>query len=188
MNSYLIGIGKKIRSIRKEKNLYAIEIARRANVSNGLISRIENGRTIPSVPVLLSIIQALDIEPSAFFDNIETGEHRKYYVIRSSDLEIVEKEDEAIGFTYHSIFSNEKAFIGFEVVLLTLVPACVREPVETDAFEFKYILEGKCDYMIDGEIVTLEKGDSLFFDGRLSHVPSNPYQNECLMLVFYLYS
>ena len=54
MESYIIGIGQKIRSIRKEKEMYASELAKKANVSNGLISRIENGRTIPSVPVLFS--------------------------------------------------------------------------------------------------------------------------------------
>ncbi|TVQ66385.1 MAG: XRE family transcriptional regulator [Balneolaceae bacterium] len=188
MDSYLIGIGKKIRTIRKEKNLYASEIAKRANVSNGLISRIENGRTIPSVPVLLSIINALEIEPSDFFENIGKGKDQKFYVIRNSELETVEREDEAVGFTYHSLFSNEKDFIGFETVLLTLAPDCKRETVETDAFEFKYIIRGRCDYIIDGESVTLNEGDSIFFDGRLAHVPKNPYGLECLMIAFYLYS
>ena len=40
MESYIIGIGKKIRSIRKKKEMYASELAKKANVSNGLISRI----------------------------------------------------------------------------------------------------------------------------------------------------
>lgn len=188
MDTYLIGIGKKIRAIRKEKDLYASEIAKRANVSNGLISRIENGRTIPSVPVLLSIIHALEIEPSRFFENIAADTFLKFQVIRANEAESFEKEDEAVGFSYQSLFSKEADFIGFEVLLLTLAPNCQREMVQTDAFELKYILKGSCDYRIENETVTLNEGDSLFFDGRLSHVPMNPYSESCVMLAFYLYS
>ncbi|NBC66309.1 MAG: helix-turn-helix domain-containing protein [Bacteroidetes bacterium] len=188
MDSYLIGIGKKIRALRKEKNLYASEIAKRANVSNGLISRIENGRTIPSVPVLFSIIEALEIEPSYFFHDIGPNGVFKYVVIRHDEHQPVEKEVEATGYTYDFIYSKQLNGIGTEFVLLTLQPDCRREPVETDAFEFKYMLSGECLYWIDGETVELKKGDAIFFDGRLPHVPKNPNPEPAVMLVCYLYT
>jgi transcriptional regulator with XRE-family HTH domain len=50
MNDFLIGIGKRLKDIRKKNNLTINELAFKANVSNGLVSRIENGRTIPSLP------------------------------------------------------------------------------------------------------------------------------------------
>lgn len=188
MESYIIGIGQKIRALRKEKDLYASEIAKRANVSNGLISRIENGRTIPSVPVLFSIIQALEVEPSYFFQSIGQNNSFKYLRIPAEDNQLIEKEVEAKGFRYDLIFSKEQKGIGFEIVLLTLEPHCERDTVETDAFEFKYVLSGKCEYVIDGETVELKKGDAIFFDGRLPHVPRNPHDTPSVMLVFYLYT
>lgn len=188
MDSYLIGIGKKIRSLRKEKSMYASEVAKRANVSNGLISRIENGRTIPSVPVLFAIIDALEIEPSFFFHDIGPNGLFKFIVIRHDDLEPIEKENEASGFSYEFIFTKQLNGIGAEFVLLTLEPGCERDLVETDAFEFKYILSGSCKYEIDGEVVELHEGDSLFFDGRLPHVPKNPYPEVAKMLVCYLFT
>lgn len=187
MESYLIGIGKKIRTIRKEKGLYASEIAKRANVSNGLISRIENGRTMPSLPVLLSIIYALEVEPAEFFDRINPNGSNKFQIIKPEDHEKIDKEDDAEGFHYDFIFGKEKNSMGFEAVLLTLEPNCKREKVETDAFEFKYILSGKCDYLIDDEVATVSKGEAIFFDGRLPHVPTNPYQEPAVMIVFYLF-
>lgn len=187
MESYIIGIGKKIRTIRKEKNLYASEIARRANVSNGLISRIENGRTVPSVPVLLAIISALEVDPAEFFERMNPQSIFKYLVIKTGEHETIEKEDNASGFKYDFIFGKERNSSGFEVVLLSLEPNCSRGTVETDAYEFKYMLSGKCDYMIDDEKITLEPGDSIIFDGRLPHVPMNPYTEPANMLVFYLF-
>lgn len=62
MEDYLIGIGKRIKEIRKRKNLTINTVAADAEVSNGLISRIENGRTISSLPVLLNIIQYITKE------------------------------------------------------------------------------------------------------------------------------
>lgn len=188
MDSYLVGIGQKIRAIRKEKNLYASEIAKRADVSNGLISRIENGRTIPSLPVLFSIIQALDVEPRDFFDSIGDDESFKYLVIPPSEHEVIEKEIEATGFSYELIYSKQLKGIGFEMVLLTLQPDCKRDTVVTDAFEFKYMLSGACEYVINGETVPLKAGDSIFFNGRLPHVPRNPNPQPAKMLVFYLFN
>lgn len=188
MDSYISGIGKKIRHLRKELNLYASEIAKRANVSNGLISRIENGRTIPSLPVLFSIIDALGVEPSTFFENIGSDNVFRYIVIRPDKHQIIEKEDEADGFSYNFIFGKQIESIGTEFVLLTLLPNCKRGPVETDAFEFKYILSGSCEYVIGDEVVKLTTGDAIFFDGRIPHVPRNPNNVPAVMLVCYLFN
>lgn len=188
MESYIIGIGQKIRSIRKAKEMYASELAKKANVSNGLISRIENGRTIPSVPVLFQIISALDVEPSYFFQQISIDNSFKFLVIRTNETSVIEKEVEAKGFRYDFIFSKQLKSIGFEVVLLTLEPKCKRDLVETDAFEFKYVLSGSCEYIIDGETVKLNAGDAIFFDGKLPHVPKNPYDVPSTMLVIYSYT
>jgi len=95
MDSYITGIGRKIRTIRKEKQLFASDIAKKANVSNGLISRIENGRTVPSLPVLFAIIQALDVQPGDFFSDVSEETEGNYVVIRSDDYTVIEKEIEA---------------------------------------------------------------------------------------------
>lgn len=187
METYIVGIGQKIRTLRKEKDLYASEIARRAKVSNGLISRIENGRTIPSLPVLFSIIQALEVEPSHFFESIGQDDSFKYLHIPKSDHKVIEKEIEAKGFAYELIYSSQQKSIGFEIVLLTLQPNCKRDTVETDALEFKYMLSGECEYIIDGEVIPLKAGESIFFNGRLPHVPRNPNDHPAVMLVFYLF-
>ena len=187
MEDYLIGIGKRIRQLRKEKNLLANEVAQRAGVSNGLISRIENGRTIPSVPVLFSIIGALDEEPARFFEGIRKNGSKPYVVIRPDDQAPIEKE-QAEGFAYSFITSRRLSSVGFEAVLLTVLPGSQRETTETDAYEFKYVLEGTCEYVIGEDVVELQAGDALFFDGRIPHLPRNRGDRPARMLVLYLYT
>lgn len=188
MSDFIIGIGKRIKDIRKENNLTINELANRANVSNGLISRIENGRTIPSLPVLLDLIQSLEIDASYFFEGVEKDSTSKFLYIPKENQQIIEKEMEAKGFKYMHIFSKSLNSLGFEAVLLTLEPNSKREKVITDAWEFKYILKGKVKYIIDQEEIILSEGDALYFNGRHPHVPESISDESCIMLVLYLYS
>tara|TARA_R110000765_G_C18804396_1_gene594000 strand:+ start:248 stop:829 length:582 start_codon:yes stop_codon:yes gene_type:complete len=187
LEDYIIGIGKRIREIRKEKGLTINTVAANAGVSNGLISRIENGRTIPSLPVLLNIINALEIGVAAFFNSLPQTGKIAFFISRKGENSIIEKEDDAKGFQYKSIFGKSLASIAFEAVLLEIQPGSERAKVETDAYEFKYMLSGKCVYSIGEEEVTLNEGDSIFFDGRIPHVPINRSDAPTSMLVLYFY-
>jgi len=188
MSDFIIGIGKRIKDIRKANNLTINELANRASVSNGLISRIENGRTIPSLPVLLDLIQSLEIDASYFFEGVERGSNAKFVYIPKASQQVIEKEVEAQGFKYMHIFSKSLNTLGFEAVLLTLEPNSKREKVITDAWEFKYILKGTVKYLIDQEEIILSEGDALYFNGRYPHVPQSISDEPCIMLVLYLYS
>ncbi|WP_082331903.1 helix-turn-helix domain-containing protein [Mangrovimonas xylaniphaga] len=187
MTDYLVGIGKHIKEVRKSNNQNISDIAQLAEVSNGLISRIENGRTIPSLPVLLNIINALNVEIAEFFKGIPQTSNSNFIISRKEDNTNIEKEDEAVGFTYKHIFSKQISSLGFETVLLEIAPNSKREKVTTDAFEFKYILSGECSYIIGEEEVLLKEGDSLFFDGRIPHVPINRGTESSKMLVIYFF-
>lgn len=187
MQDYLIGLGKRIKEIRKKNNLTINTVASDADVSNGLISRIENGRTIPSLPVLLNIIQALGIEVSEFFNGLPKSDKNNFIVSRKEDNNIIEKEDEAKGFEYKFLFGKQLSSVGFEAVLLEVQPGSQRDKVETDAYEFKYILTGECYYIIGEEEVLLKEGDSIFFDGRIPHVPVNRGTIPSKMLVLYFF-
>ncbi len=187
MEDYLIGIGKRLKEIRKSDKKTINDIATKAGVSNGLISRIENGRTIPSLPVLLNIINALDIEIPAFFNGMPSQTNFTFLVTRASEYSVIEKEDDAIGFSYKYIFGKQLSSIGFEAVFLEVQPGSERNKVETDAYEFKYILTGECHYIIGDEEVLLKEGDSIFFDGRIPHVPVNRGETSSKMIVLYFF-
>ncbi len=188
MDDFLIGIGKRIRAIRKKNGITISTIASTAGVSNGLVSRIENGRTIPSLPVLLELISALEIDASTFFEGVEKKAGAKYIHIKKDEQLFLEKEMEAEGFTYFQIFGKSLNAVGFEAVMLTVSPNSKREKVVTDAWEFKYVLSGKCVYIIDNEEIEVQQGDAIYFNGRLPHVPVNRSANDCTMLVLYFYS
>lgn len=187
MEDYLIGIGKRIKELRKQDGKIISKIAKKAEVTSGLISRIENGRTIPSLPVLLKIINALEIEITTFFAGMPQTNGSNFIVSRKENCSLIEKEDDAVGFEYNYIFGKQISSLGFETVLLEVKPNSRREKVTTDAYEFKYILSGECYYYIGEEEVLLKEGDSIFFDGRMPHVPVNKSTKSSKMLVTYIF-
>lgn len=187
MESYLIGIGKRIKEIRKGNKRTINDIALKAGVTSGLISRIENGRTVPSLPVFLKIVGALEVDVPDFFEGIPKGNGQNFLISRREELTVLEKEDEAVGFSYHYIFGKQLSSVGFEAVLLEVGPGSQREMGVTDAFELKYVLDGECHYKIGEEEILLREGDSLFFDGRIPHVPINRGQRPSKMLVVYFF-
>src|ERR1700709_1415943 len=169
----LIQISNRIKERRREKNITVQELAVRANVSKGLISQIENSRTIPSLMVLIDIVKALEIDLNEFFKDIRAkSDHLPVLVKRKTEYEHFEKEH-ALGFHYQRIFTQSITQSTVDIVLLVLEPDATRPLVETDAFEYKFVLNGDIEYQFNQEKIILNQGDSMLFDGRVPHTPKN---------------
>jgi len=179
-------IGKRIKEIRLSKEIKLIDVASAASISKGLLSRIENGRTMPSLPVLFNIINALKESPAAFFENIDYVSNKPFYMlIKKENYSAIEKED-SVGYHYFNIMSQSFKEITFNAVLLKLDPNAKREMVTTDGMEFIYLIDGEINYRLNDVIITMEKGDSLFFDGRVPHLKINKSDETAQILVIYL--
>ncbi|MDB5145519.1 MAG: helix-turn-helix protein [Mucilaginibacter sp.] len=183
----LIQISNRIKERRREKNITVQELATLANVSKGLISQIENSRTIPSLIVLIDIIKALEIDLNEFFKDIRTKSKLSPILIkRKEEYEYFEKEH-ASGFHYQRILTRFINHSTVDIVILHLEPNATRPLVETDAFEYKYILAGEIEYQFNEERIKLSQGDSMLFDGRIPHTPINLGDKTASMLVVYFF-
>ena len=185
----LIQISNKLKEERKAKGVTLQRLADQAQVSKGLISQIENNRTIPSLLVLLNLIRSLDVNLDDFFSDLqEQSVAEKVIVKRSEDYQSFEKEH-AKGFTYRRIMTRTVRNTPIDIVLLELKKGATRsQMVKTDAFEYKYVISGTVEYAIGQEKYVLEAGDSIYFDARLPHKPTNIGDGEAVMLVLYIFN
>src|ERR1700733_3757019 len=189
MNEELILLlGDKIRSKRAAKNITLGQLAAKAGVSKGLISQIENNRTVPSLPVLFNIIHSLGDDLKTFFEDMhETFNNGHILIIRRGQEKIFDKEP-VKGFSYKRILTRSVSSQAADIVLLELKKNAGRKQmIKTDAFECKYVLKGKVEYQIEKEVFQLNAGDTLFFDGRAGHRLKNIGPAEALILVVYLF-
>jgi len=184
----LLLLGDKIKTKRTQKNITLEQLAIKAGVSKGLISQIENNRTVPSLPVLFNIIHSLGEDLKTFFEDMQdsfTDGH--ILIVRKGQEKLFEKEP-VKGFAYKRILTRSIVSQATDVVLLELKKNAARKQmIRTDAFECKYMLKGSIEYQIEKETFTLHEGDALFFDGRARHRLRNVGTTEALMLVIYLF-
>jgi transcriptional regulator with XRE-family HTH domain len=183
----LVQITNKLKDIRKEKNITLQELAEAAGVTKGMLSQVENNRTIPSMSVFFNIVKSLKVDINDFFQDFNTGLGTKVIFKKKEQYQYFEKEN-ATGFHYHRILSTTVDAYHLDFVLLTIQPGAIREMVKTDAHEFKYILSGKVEYTISGEIYLMEEGDSIFFDATEPHNPKNMGDSDAIILAVYIFN
>ena len=92
MNKSTIDFVNRIKSIRKEKGLSQIELAKRCHVPQSTIGRIENHSMNPSLDMVMSILNILNV-------NIELTELERVWLIIKNSTKIL-KISESI-FLWH---------------------------------------------------------------------------------------
>jgi len=184
----LLLIGDKIRSKRTQKNITLEQLAGKAGVSKGLISQIENNRSVPSLPVLFNIIHSLGDDLKTFFEDMHDSlNNGNILIIRKGQEKLFEKEP-VKGFVYKRILTRSIVSQATDVVLLQLKKNAARKQfITTDAFECKYVMQGKIEYQIEKETFVLGPGDTLFFNGRDKHRPKNIGETDAMILAIYLF-
>jgi len=158
MNEELILLlGDKIRTKRTQKNITLEQLAGKAGVSKGLISQIENNRTVPSLPVLFNIIHSLEEDLKTFFEDMQDSfTNNKVLIIRKGQEKEFAKEP-VKGFSYKRILTRSVVSQATDIVLLELKKKASRKQmIQTDAFECKYVLKGNLTIRDVTKPVTLE--------------------------------
>jgi len=171
-------LGEKVRQVRTERNISQRDLARLAGLSPNSISLIERDETSPSVATLQSLAGALNIRMSYFFEeespasvlHIKSGVRPK---ITSDGVQI-----EGMGKT---LPAQE-----MEPFLITLEPYAGsggERQVVHSGHEFVYCLQGKIEYVIDGNVYLMEVGDILIFEAALPHLWRNPFEVEAKFIL-----
>jgi len=171
--------------IRKEKKMSLRELAKRSSLSPGLISKIENFRTIPSISVLIHIANSLEVDMAVLVKNINGEKDAPYILIRNGTGEI-EKRDDSKGLIYKYLLSQDLDSYSLRVNEVVINPQTKRKPVSTNALELVHVLEGEVIYGFKDEEVVLTKGDTLYFDGARAHAVTNKTDHPTKLFKVYL--
>ena len=86
-----VAIGRQVHVYRKQLGLTISELADAAGLSLGMMSKIENGMTSPSLTTLQQLSNALSVPISDFFNRFEQ-EHEAVYVESGQGIEIERRD------------------------------------------------------------------------------------------------
>ncbi len=185
MYDQLIALGGKIKALRKSRHLTLQALAEQCGLTAGLLSKIENARTVPSLPVLMTLASVLGMDLSELFEGIVCFSKKpKWFLMKSGEQQPLEREDGS-GIQYSMILETALCAVNLQVMIVTVQPGAQRHAVTGEADEMIYLLSGKMIYRIGDEAIPMSRGDTLFFDGNLPHVPTNPFDSPAVLLVCY---
>lgn len=165
-------IGREVRNFRRQQNMTVAELAGITGLSIGMLSKIENGITSPSLNTLQVLSHAFSVPVTAFFRSYE--ERREAQHVRAGEHLEIERRGTRAGHQYHllgHIGSNASGVV-VEPYLITLTTESDTFPAfQHDGLELLYMLEGEVDYRHGDEVYPLKPGDSLFFNADAPHGP-----------------
>jgi len=167
-----VAIGREVRAVRKKLGITVADLAASTGISLGMLSKIENGVTSPSLTTLQALSRALGVPLSSFFRGFE--EERRAVLVKAGEGVDVERRGTRAGHQYTllgHIGSNTSGVI-VEPYLITLTKGSDVFPTfQHDGMEFLYMLEGEVVYRHGNQLYPLSPGDSLFFDADAPHGP-----------------
>ena len=178
-------IGLRILELRKAKKMSLRELAKRSQLSAGLLSKIENFRTVPSLSVLIEIANALEVDVSVLVKNINGETAAPYLLVRATEGSPEPREDSK-GLLYNYLLSQSLGSYTLRVNEVLISPHTYRKPLSTDALELIHVLKGTVQYGFKEGEVQVSAGDTLYFDGLLPHSVRNDTEQTARLFKIYL--
>ena len=165
-------IGREVREFRKQLEMTVVDLARLAGLSPGMLSKIENGVTSPSLATLRALSAALHVPVTAFFRKFE--EERDATFVRAGKGLTIERRGSRAGHQYQLLGHSVGKTLSVEPYLITLTEQSDVFPLfQHEGTEFIYMLKGEVLYRHADKTYRLRPGDSLFFDADAPHGPED---------------
>jgi len=163
-------IGREVHSLRRQHGMTVTELAALASLSPGMLSKIENGLTSPSLSTLQGLANALNVPVTALLRRHEER-HEATFVPAGEGLHIKRRGTRA-GHDYQLLGQTVGKRMGVEPYHITLTEESEVYPAfQHEGTEFIHLVEGRMVYRHGSEIFEMGPGDSLFFDAEASHGP-----------------
>ncbi|MDB2390118.1 XRE family transcriptional regulator [Alphaproteobacteria bacterium] len=167
-----IAIGREVRAHRRQKKITVAEFAQLTGISTGMISKIENGNTSPSLSTLQTLSDALGVTLTSFFRRFE--ESRTAIHTKAGEGVEMERAGTRAGHQYNLLghIGSNASGVMVEPYLITLNEESDIFPTfQHDGIETLYMLEGEVSYRHGDHLYVLQPGDTLFFDADAPHGP-----------------
>ena len=172
----MTAIGRRVRSLRQQRQWSLEALAERSGVSVSMLSTVERGQKVPSILVMGQIATALDTSIGRL-----VGEEAvpRAIVMRAADRPVMK---DPAGIERRSL-SPVLPGTEFELIRMTLPPggdAGTFPPHRAGSREYLAVETGTLTLTLDGSEYRLDAGDSIYHDGDCEHGYRNDADTPCI--------
>ena len=163
-------VGERVRDARRTLGLTMAQFAEVAEISLGMVSKIEHGQTSPSLSTLTRLAHAAGVPITAFFRGLD--EEHDVVIVRAGERMEILHEGSRPGHVYEDLGSLRGRTRIIEPMMVTLESADDVFPLfQHEGVEFLHILDGSMEYGYGPRNYLLETGDTIQIHGEVAHGP-----------------
>jgi transcriptional regulator with XRE-family HTH domain len=156
-------LGRKVRSLRLERNLSLAELSSKSGMSLGALSQIERGLSSLRVKVLWQLAAALEVDPAALIVDSD-NDSNDLFCVRASKRRRLPVQSE--GIAKHLLSPPGAVLSG---MMVTIEPGGGTTTYAHAGHEFGIVTSGEVELVIDSMPYVLRTGDSFAFKSTLLH-------------------
>jgi DNA-binding XRE family transcriptional regulator/quercetin dioxygenase-like cupin family protein len=169
-------LGMQIKRQRQAQDLKLADVAKIADISQGMLSKIENAQVSTSLDTLSRLCDVLGLPLSKLFSEYDQQDGSALLVKADQGMEVVRRGTEK-GHTYHLLNHTRGPKKSFEAYMVSMDDASEEFPTFSHpGTEFLHLLEGELIYRHGNQLYRMEAGDSLTFEGEIPHGPEQLVQ------------
>ncbi len=162
-------LGVKLKLARQTKGLTLKELARRGECSESLLSKVENGRALPSLSLVHRLVRVLETNISWLFEEVGPDDAP---VSRAGTRPVVTLDDRpgaGAGVCFERIIPYKGGHLLQSNIHHIAVGGRSGAPITHEGEETGYVLRGVIELVLDGVTHTLREGDSFCFRSTVPH-------------------
>ncbi|MFJ2691457.1 helix-turn-helix domain-containing protein [Pseudomonas sp. NPDC087336] len=164
-------LGMQIKRQRQAQDLKLADVAKIADISQGMLSKIENAQVSTSLDTLSRLCDVLGLPLSKLFSEYDQQDGSALLVKADQGMEVVRRGTEK-GHTYRLLNHTRGPKKSFEAYMVSMDDASEEFPTFSHpGTEFLHLLEGELIYRHGNQLYRMEAGDSLTFEGEIPHGP-----------------
>ncbi|MBX2867534.1 MAG: XRE family transcriptional regulator [Acidiferrobacterales bacterium] len=169
-NALELSLGRQVREFRQEQGMTVSDLAKQSALSPGMLSKVENGLTSPSLSTMQAIAEALNVPVTALFRLYE--ETREATFVAAGQGLNIERQGTRAGHHYQLLGHSSNQNPTVEPYLVTLSEKTDVFPLfQHDGVEFIHLITGEMVYRHANKTYHMKAGDSLYFDSEAPHGP-----------------
>ena len=177
-------IADKLRTLRLRRSMGLAQLAEHSGFSPAMLSRLENGRLVPTLPTLTRIALVFGVGLDYFF----TDPRKRHIVAISRQYERKvfpsDPKSSSVPWSFESLDfrANERKLNGF-LAHFHSFPEQKLTPHFHPGVELLYLIEGELEMTIGVETFQLSAGDSVYFDSLQKHSYRSLVKTSCTAVV-----
>ena len=177
-------IADKLRTLRLRRSMGLTQLAEHTGFSPAMLSRLENGRLIPTIPTLTRIAIVFGVGLDYFFS--DPRKRHIVCVVRRDERNLLPSDPKSTRVPWHfeslDFRVNDRKLNGYLAHFHPLAPDQV-VPHYHPGVELLYLIEGKLEMNIGVETFQLSSGDSIYFDAMQKHTYRSLVKGRCTAVV-----